>query len=934
MTIRAALLALTCAQGTVAWSAEAGLPSTEHVVARLVAPEERRQALLDVVAVARFQQRLVSGETGLGADQLAQDRAWLANLEERFGQQRPRGMGLDPATWWVYLKLQRQGLVAGGLAAPGGMPRDAILRQVFSPAEDRLSAALLPAVLWQLETEAVMVWQRLLEQAAADERLQGALSPLLAEWFPETGRPTADGAEAAASPAVEAATELAVLASEAVQPGPPNVARLSGFRYRLLLAMPDLEAVEREAAKAQLRLASLIDGLHEQRYTEFAMGLLAMAAELLTAGEQLPGPVASWLKDHLPGISSAYARDFARVDPRINSSVAAAYDIAQGLAGEPAGDGRVARVQEAADSAAQLAMLVPDIDFYFGLPVRDTIAGSVDACIGLVARRDGGDQSSLSRELFDDCLASLVNLADSESRTPGLSGDPDGQFGTAELQRELSVTPGQRINYALGYLHQRFSTACAPPERPLPNPLEWSALANLMAWYAEQSPVFFQTPENESRLERMRAIGRELLTIPAGQVDCFAGSGASLSDPVSRTLADYRAALVELGRALRGSVRAHRERVLAPGADLVLEEGAGQSTTYRPEDVLIGPCDPQNVCEMTATLSSTRALLGLFPESFLLADQSGLGDIALCYENMEWVERRSEPVRADDTNVANYYGRFAFDLKGRFVTNDRFMEVFGFRFTSPDEYHYLFAAASEEVLADSCPMEWIGSRVVTPLAEARGGIVPNRLTYLAAARMLPSRLLSLNWDRGAEWRDWFITGIGVTGLEPASAPDIGSQLTQHLQMMYRVEQAGIYDELFRRSGTGPEDMAIDRLAELSAQKALIRMLIVLFYPEALLESDAIRGAVAGQAGLVDAPVLERFRQENVPVGSIADIGLRRLESLEQEWHRLPEAALRTGSVAESVAHAVLRLDVLYQAHFATAPAAADGPPVTPAPAGG
>ena len=93
-------------------------------------------------------------------------------------------------------------------------------------------------------------------------------------------------------------------------------------------------------------------------------------------------------------------------------------------------------------------------------------------------------------------------------------------------------------------------------------------------------------------------------------------------------------------------------------------------------------------------------------------------------------------------------------------------------------------------------------------------------------------------------------------------------------------------------------------------------------------------APGGQAGLVDAPVLERFRQENVPVGSIADIGLRRLESLEQEWHRLPEAALRTGTVAESVAHAVLRLHVLYQTHFAAAPAAVDVPPVTAEPAGG
>jgi hypothetical protein len=934
MTIRAALFALAFAQGMAAWSAESGLPPAGSVVARLAAPEERIRALLDLAAVSRFQQRLTSGETGLGAEALLRDRAWLERLQERFGPMRPRGAGLDPAAWWVYLKLQRQGLAASERVAPGGMPWETALRQVFNPADDRLAAALLPSLLWQVEAEATAMWQRLLEKAAADPGLQAELSPLLAEWFPAVPGPAAAGAGTAALPAVETETVLAVLASEALQAGPPNRARLRELRSRLLLELPALEEVERDATIAQLRLASLIDGLHEQRYTDFAAGLLSMAGELLTADEKKAGTVAAWIEDLLPDISSAYARDFARVDPSINSSVAAAYDIAQSLAAERAGDGNAVRVQEAADSAARLAVLIPDIGYYFSLPVRDTIAGTVDACTGLVASPANEDRPSLSLELFDDCLESLVTLADSESRTPGLSGDPDGPFGTAELQRELSVTPGQRINYALGYLHQRFSTACTPPDRPLPNPLEWSALATLLAWYAEQSPVFFQTPESERRLARMRAIGAELLDNLAGQVDCFAGSGASLSDPVSRTLVDYRAALLELGRALRESVQAHRARVLSPGADLVLEEGAGQSTTYRPEDVLIGPCDPDRVCEMTDELSSTRALIGLFPEPFLLADQSGLGEIALCYENMEWVERRSEPVRPDDTNVANYYGRFAFDLKGRFVTNDRFMDVFGFRFTSPDRYHYLFAAASDEVLADSCPMEWIGSRIVTPLPDARIGIVPNRLTYLAAARMLPSRLLSLNWDRGAEWRDWFITGIGVTGLEPSTPPDIGPQLTQHLQLMYRVEQAAIYDELFRRDGSQLGNTAIDRLAQLSAQKALIRMLIVLFYPEVLLESDAIRSAVAGQAGLVDSHVLERFRQDNAPVNSIADIGLRRLELLEQAWRQLPEASLRRGSIAESVAQAMLRLDGLYQSYFAAKPEAADAQPVTPEPADG
>ena len=97
----------------------------------------------------------------------------------------------------------------------------------------------------------------------------------------------------------------------------------------------------------------------------------------------------------------------------------------------------------------------------------------------------------------------------------------------------------------------------------------------------------------------------------------------------------------------------------------------------------------------------------------------------------------------------------------------------------------------EEILQDSCPVEWIGSRIVTPLPDTRFKIVPNRLTYLSAPRTLPSRLITQNWSSGAEWRDWFVTGIGVETLPVPEAADIRPRLDQHLQAMYRLEQEAI-----------------------------------------------------------------------------------------------------------------------------------------------
>ena len=107
-----------------------------------------------------------------------------------------------------------------------------------------------------------------------------------------------------------------------------------------------------------------------------------------------------------------------------------------------------------------------------------------------------------------------------------------------------------------------------------------------------------------------------------------------------------------LSSGINGAIFDIRGRLLAPGADAALHLDASQTTAYRPSDLLIGPCNPDAVCEMTGSLTSTRALLGLFPNEYLIADQTGLGSVEICYERMEWVQRRSELVREDDTNAS------------------------------------------------------------------------------------------------------------------------------------------------------------------------------------------------------------------------------------------------------------------------------------------
>jgi hypothetical protein len=380
--------------------------------------------------------------------------------------------------------------------------------------------------------------------------------------------------------------------------------------------------------------------------------------------------------------------------------------------------------------------------------------------------------------------------------------------------------------------------------------------------------------------------------------------------------------LRELNIGVKNAEVDFRTQRLNPGADVLLERDALQATSYRPDDLSIRPCDVDNVCEMSGDLSATRALIGLFPDEYLIAEQTAMGRIEICYRNMEWVQRRSELVRPDDENVANYYGYLGFDLIGRYVEDGQASEIFGFRFTSPREHHYLFAQSSDDVLNDSCPVEWIGTRVVTPLREGRKGVVPNRLTYLAASRTLPSRLLQNNWERGAEWRDWFVTGIGVSPLDTPPGPEIIPRLNQHLDSLYQAEQAEIYQRLLlpnARNAEGDDVSLFEEMSQVSIEKALIRQQMSLLYPQSLVNSDPIRAAMVGDNGLLEGRSLRRFREKSVALTSVNAIALERLDDLRETWSEQPEAIRRLGSVPASLLHALGRINTLYRAVFTSRP---------------
>jgi hypothetical protein len=159
-------------------------------------------------------------------------------------------------------------------------------------------------------------------------------------------------------------------------------------------------------------------------------------------------------------------------------------------------------------------------------------------------------------------------------------------------------------------------------------------------------------------------------------------------------------------------------------------------------------------------------------------------------------------------------------------------------------------------------------------------------------------------------------------LEFEADDTILDRINQHLQALYQAEQVVLYRALLRSPGRGGVDESTSLYQEMNAvttAKALLRTQMNLFYSDFLVDSDEIRSSLEGTRGLIDGPVLQRFRDGNVPIESINDVGISRFEEFRARWNRQPEVVRRSGTVTINVAHAIARLNELYLEFFAVTP---------------
>ncbi|QOC22986.1 hypothetical protein IC757_02150 [Wenzhouxiangella sp. AB-CW3] len=622
----------------------------------------------------------------------------------------------------------------------------------------------------------------------------------------------------------------------------------------------------------------------------------------LVAAED-PGNVAESWRDWFDSLGSEELRGLRQIDADLPVIFALLEDAAEYLVPpEPAAS---RAMNELADAYARLALFVPDMGFYLDQPVRAEIRATASTC-----NPDPLLIGPMPRETYERCVRDLLDLLDAGLQTEELAGGRQGPFAPEFLRRELGLVSWQRAAYLDGHLGWMLEAPCQPPEWV--NVLEWSLVVEHLLRWVPQRPVFFAASRWQEALADVREAVIERGTMHQEWMDCLSGHGAERRDPVTRLLDRHESALQSLDELLSEADEQFYQELVRPGGDIDLDGTATQSTAYRPETLVVEPCDTAMTCGARVELPVSRALLGLFPNAYLLADQLGMGEMGLCYESVRWVDRASRPARQRDSQVANYDGRLSFELHGTFAADeDELPEtVFRYRLTAAERRHYLFAAADPALLDEDCPRELIGESIASSLPDRRPRLIPDRLTYFVSAPTTPESELVANWDRGAEWRDWFVTGERVERLEQVDDDALEVRVQARLTALSARRERELSAPLtapVRAEESDPLALAMARVAD---STAMLRRLLEIHYPRLIRHHQPLRAKLTGDAGLINRDRVRSLRDGGIGMLQVPGIGKQRLADLREEWMTLPAGLREQGQQAPEMDVGLERLDAL------------------------
>lgn len=521
-----------------------------------------------------------------------------------------------------------------------------------------------------------------------------------------------------------------------------------------------------------------------------------------------------------------------------------------------------------------LITAIEDPEGYFSHPLRDDIQENLEVCLNLSVQQIPEPPEPIALNQFKGCLADFIEWGSVLAKSENLSGDLIQLDNPNSINRALDLPSIQIINNLS--MQAAAEVSCQQQLVPQVNLVEWLLAAETVAWFHNRWPGLMAAHLENKQLDQLIEAGLQLYQFPA----CV-----NEANPLLTQFNNLRGKWERLKQEIVVHVNEFRNTELRPNSDVDLFKSIEQKTNYIPENFVVSPCDPTQSCGALVTLEPSNELLNLFPNHLKLAEQFGLGHLEICYDQVQWENRKTTPTHLDNNKIANFEGQLSIQLNGRF----RNESVFTKTLLSEQRHIYLFGENNQQTLDTSCPLPIIGTQINTSLDRGTFGLLPNRLTFLAAQKVDINAVMRNNWT---DWQNQLNSEPNEFNFYN-EMNDVKVALNDAFLQRVNELQQQIYRKLITNNLSRTTDSALSKAAfEYTTHRKLLSHMTLGLYPQLYASRSSLQAAISGNNRLVDLAFFSQAYQDQINVADMIKQGDANFDFHQDTW----DADMRTESL--------------------------------------
>ncbi len=506
-----------------------------------------------------------------------------------------------------------------------------------------------------------------------------------------------------------------------------------------------------------------------------------------------------------------------------------------------------------------------DTSSYINHPTRKSIQENLEVCLNLSLAQSPEPNLPIADKQFESCFEDLFKWANETAKDSIFAGNQVRLDNPTSLHRALEM-PSLQITNILN-MQAITDEDCQQQLTRQANLFEWLLATETLAWFHDRWPGIFADKNKTDDFIKLKTVGKEINNHPP----CF-----NQSKVLSNQYTTLKTKWDRLKQEINLQIDLYEENELINNTDINLFGSIEQKTNYIPEGLIIKPCDISQSCGAYVELEPNNELMNLFPNHLKLATQFGLGEINICYDRVEWNNRKTVPTHLDNNKISNFEGELSIQLNGLFENTI----VFSKQLISNQRHIYLFGENNQETLDMNCPLSIIGKQINTSLDRGTFGLLPNRLTFLTAQKVDINSVMKNNWASWLSNMQSEESGISYLDEMNGIKTKLNDAFLKHVNQL----QQQIYRKLNSNNPSRINDSALSKATfEYLNQRKLLSYLVTGLFPNAFQSNQPIRSALTGNIRMVDAAFFKKSFENQTNVIDMMDQGNQLFEQHNTIW---------------------------------------------------